>query len=159
MSLSKLWEMVKDREAWHAPVRRVAKSRAWLNNTIQCLIQDRIMERVSAFRSFFLVNCHQPASVFIFALSYIVRGSVERILQTVCMLAGRLPQWAQRVKNLPVMWEAPETWTEFTRERNVNPLQYSCLKNPTERGASGLQSMGSERVRHNWATQHRCLPS
>ena len=26
MSLSKLWEMVKDRETWHAVVHRVAKS-------------------------------------------------------------------------------------------------------------------------------------
>ena len=32
MSLSKLWEIVKDREAWHAVVHWVAKSQTWLSN-------------------------------------------------------------------------------------------------------------------------------
>ena len=32
MSLSKVWEMVKDREAWCAVVRRVAKSQTRLSN-------------------------------------------------------------------------------------------------------------------------------
>ena len=34
-------------------------------------------------------------------------------------------------------------------EGNGNPLQYSCLENPMDRGAWGLQSMRSQRVRHN----------
>ena len=30
-----------------------------------------------------------------------------------------------------------------------NPFQYSCLENPINRGASGLQSTGLQRVRHD----------
>ena len=32
MNLSKLWEIVKGREAWHAAVHEVAKTQTWLSN-------------------------------------------------------------------------------------------------------------------------------
>ena len=45
---------------------------------------------------------------------------------------------AQMVENLPARQE--------TGEGNGNPLQYSCLENPVDRGAWGLLSIGSLRV-------------
>ena len=39
-------------------------------------------------------------------------------------------------------------------EGNGNPLQYSCLENPMDREACGLQPMGSQRVRHDWKTNN-----
>ena len=36
---------------------------------------------------------------------------------------------------------------------NGNPLQYSCLESATDRGAWRLQSMRSQRVRHDWVTE------
>ena len=33
--------------------------------------------------------------------------------------------------------------------KNGNLLQYSCLENPMDRSDGGLQSIGSQRVRHD----------
>ena len=39
-------------------------------------------------------------------------------------------------------------------EGNGNPPQYSFLKNPRTQESGRLQSMGSQRVRQDWATEH-----
>ena len=40
----------------------------------------------------------------------------------------------------------------FIGEGNSTPLQYSCLENPWTEEPGRLQSMGSQRVRHDWVT-------
>ena len=42
----------------------------------------------------------------------------------------------------------------FPGKENDNPLQYSYLDNPVDGGAWRAQSMGSQRVRHDWVTKH-----
>ena len=38
-------------------------------------------------------------------------------------------------------------WGRSPGEGHSNPLQYSCLDNPTDRGARELQSMGAAKSR------------
>ena len=40
---------------------------------------------------------------------------------------------------------------------NVNLLQYSCLEDPMDRGACGLQSMGLQTAGHNLETDRMCI--
>ena len=57
-------------------------------------------------------------------------------------------------KELPAMQETqvqPVGQEKSPGEGNGYPLQYSCVENSMDRGAGGLQSVGSQRVKHNWA--------
>ena len=52
-------------------------------------------------------------------------------------------------------------WGRSPGGGNGNPLQYSCQENPTERVPGRLQSMGSQRVQHDWKdlAQHNTVLS
>ena len=58
---------------------------------------------------------------------------------------------ARSIKNLPAM---QDTWVQFLGqeespgEGNGNPLQYSCLENPMDRGVWQATVLGVTRVRH-----------
>ena len=76
MSLSKLREMVKDREAWHAAVHGVTKSRIWLSywtelknwwlpNDLLNFLQKRVENcQKRKYIQFSLVNLSQVPSMF-----------------------------------------------------------------------------------------------
>ena len=53
----------------------------------------------------------------------------------------------QMVKRLPTMQDTGVQ--SLGCERSGTPLQYPCLENPMEEEPGMLQSMGSQRVRHD----------
>ena len=46
-------------------------------------------------------------------------------------------------------------WGRCSGERNGNPLQYSCLGNPMDKGAWWVTVQGCRRVGHNLATKQQ----
>ena len=69
-------------------------------------------------------------------------------LEIRALWAPSKPQW---VKNLPDTGLIPESG-KAPEEGNGNPLQCSWLENSMDRGAWWATVHGSQRVRHNWAT-------
>ena len=48
MSLSRLWELVMDREAWHPAARGITKSQTWLSNWTELLLRRKAMTNLDS---------------------------------------------------------------------------------------------------------------
>ena len=101
MSLSELWELVTDREAWHAAIHGVTNSQTRLSKWTELNWTERVAQ----------LGKNLPA-----------------VLETACNVDDP--------GSIPVSGRS-------SGEENSNPLLYSCLGNPMDRGAWWTIVMGS----------------
>ena len=78
MSLRKLWEIVKDRKAWHAAVHGVAKSWTRLNNRTELMLFFRSFSHLGYYR----VLSRIPCSIQQVLVVYLVYNTVYVLIQS-----------------------------------------------------------------------------
>ena len=150
MSLSKFWEMVKVREAWHAAVHEVTKSWTQLNNwTLTILVGRRESLPLQPLP-------HPPGFLFYLFFCFSVTKSCLTLRD--CM--GCSTQCFPVLHHLLEFAQVHVHCISDAIQPSQPLLPSSSSGRWCKTGKPGvLQSMGSQRVGHNWATeQQQMLP-
>ena len=182
-SVSKLQELVTDREAWHAAVHRVTKSRTWLSDWTATMVFPLVMygckswtikkvehQRIDVFelwcwRRLLRVPCTSRRSNQLILKEINPEYSLEGLLLKHQYL-GHLLQRADSLEKTPMLGKTKGKRRGQQRMRQLDSITDSMDMNEQIPGDIGgqrslaccMQSTGLWRVRHNLATkQQRCI--
>ena len=150
MNLSKLWEIVNNREAWHATVHEVARSQTRLSDlTTVDSSRSSPGSRGNGYSSFGYLHLWLT-----FLWNFLSHFSVAFVLK-LWLLTSQASLLAQSVKTLPAMLETQVQSLGGEDPPEKEMATHSSIlawKIPWTEDPSGLWSMESQRVGHDWET-------